>query len=46
LLEVNLSCNFIRGSIDRKVYLDFLEDMVGRLQEMRLRADRDGKKFK
>ncbi|KAL7496623.1 hypothetical protein ACHAWT_009299 [Skeletonema menzelii] len=46
LLEVNLSCNFFRGSFDRKIYLDFLEDMVGRLQEMRLMADRDGKKFK
>ena len=46
LLEVNLSCNFFRGSFDRKVYLDFMEDMVGRLQDMRLKADRDGKKFK
>jgi hypothetical protein len=46
LLEVNLSCNFFRGSFDRKTYLDFLEDMVGRLQSMRLVADREGKKFK
>ena len=46
LLEVNLSCNFFRGSFDRKVYLDFLEDMVVKLQAMRLVADREGKKFK
>ena len=46
LLEVNLSCNFFRGSFDRKVYLDFLEDMVTDLQARRLVADREGKKFK
>ncbi|KAL7546494.1 hypothetical protein ACHAWF_009831 [Thalassiosira exigua] len=46
LLEVNLSCNFFRGSFDRKVYLDFCEEMVGRLQGMRLAADEEGKKFK
>jgi hypothetical protein len=46
LLEVNLSCNFFRGSFDRQVYLDFCEDMVSKLQEMRLKADREGKKFK
>jgi len=46
LLEVNLSCNFFRGSFDRKVYLDFLEDMAVKMQGMRLVADREGKKFK
>lgn len=46
LLEVNLSCNFFRGSFDRKVYLDFLDDMVAKLQGMRLEADKEGKKFK
>lgn len=46
LLEVNLSCNFFRGSFDRKVYLDFLEDMLVKMQAMRLVADKEGKKFK
>ena len=47
LLEVNLSCNFFRGSFDRKVYLDFLEEMIVRMQELRLKADgEEGKKFK
>ncbi|KAL9180831.1 hypothetical protein ACHAXT_011284 [Thalassiosira profunda] len=46
LLEVNLSCNFFRGSFDRQVYLNFLEDMVVKLQGMRLVADKEGKKFK
>ena len=46
LLEVNLSCNFFRGSFNRKVYLEFLEDMVVKLQGMRLAADGEGKKFK
>ena len=40
------SCNFFRGTFDRKVYLDFLEDMVMKLQEMRLIADKQAKKFK
>jgi len=39
LLEVNLSCNFFRGSFDRKVYLDFLEDMIVNMQDMRLKAE-------
>ena len=43
LLEVNLSCNFFRGSFDRQIYLDFCEDMVKELQEMRLKADKVGK---
>ncbi|KAL3803695.1 hypothetical protein HJC23_003749 [Cyclotella cryptica] len=46
LLEVNLSCNFFRGSFDRQVYLDFCEEMIGNLQDMRLAADREGKKLK
>jgi hypothetical protein len=46
LLEVNLSCNFFRGSFDRAEYLDFCEELVGKLQDMRLAADREGKKFK
>jgi hypothetical protein len=39
LLEVNLSCNFFRGSFDKKVYLDFLEDMIVTMQDMRLKAE-------
>ena len=39
LLEVNLSCNFFQGSFDRKVYLDFLEDMIVNMQDMRLKAE-------
>ena len=46
LLDVNLSCNFFRGSFDRKEYLNFLEDMVVKMQGMRLVADKEGKKFK
>lgn len=46
LLEVNLSCNFFRGSFDRKVYLNFLEDMIVNMQGMRLNADKGGKEFK
>ena len=46
LLEVNLSCNFFRGSFDQKVYLDFLDDSLHRLQAQRLVADQEGKKFK
>lgn len=39
LLEVNLSCNFFRGSFDKKVYLDFIDDSFARLQAQRLTAD-------
>jgi hypothetical protein len=46
LLEVNLSCNFFRGSFDKKVYLDFCDDIFHRLQAQRLTADQEGKKFK
>ena len=46
LLEVNLSCNFFRGSFDKQLYMDFCEDLVAKMQEMRLKADEEGKKFK
>ena len=46
LLEVNLSCNFFRGSFDQKMYLDFVEESFARLQALRLEADRQGKVFK
>ena len=42
LLEVNLSCNFFRGTFDHKTYLDFLDDSLHRLQAQRLVADREG----
>mmetsp|Transcript_44324 Transcript_44324/g.107125 ORF Transcript_44324/g.107125 Transcript_44324/m.107125 type:complete len:445 (-) Transcript_44324:727-2061(-) len=46
LLEVNLSCNFFRGSFDRKVYLDFIDESFQSIQTLRLTADKDKKKFK
>jgi hypothetical protein len=46
LLEVNLSCNFFRGSFDKQVYMDFVDDSFHRLQAQRLTADQEGKKFK
>lgn len=46
LLEVNLSCNFFRGSFDKKLYLDFIDDSFSKLQVDRLTADATGKKFK
>jgi len=46
LLEVNLSCNFFRGSFDKKTYLDFIDDSFAVLQTARLAADQQGKKFK
>jgi hypothetical protein len=45
LLEVNLSCNFFRGDFDEKVYLDFIDDSLVKLQEMRLEADKEKKVF-
>ncbi|CAJ1966627.1 unnamed protein product [Cylindrotheca closterium] len=39
LLEVNLSCNFFRGSFDKKMYLDFIDDSFSKLQSLRLAAD-------
>jgi hypothetical protein len=45
LLEVNLSCNFFRGTFDKKTYLDFLDESIVNLQAMRLTADVDKKVF-
>mmetsp|Transcript_41021 Transcript_41021/g.85398 ORF Transcript_41021/g.85398 Transcript_41021/m.85398 type:complete len:457 (-) Transcript_41021:121-1491(-) len=39
LLEVNLSCNFFRGSFDLKYYLDFIESSLVKLQAQRLTMD-------
>lgn len=46
LLEANLSCNFFRGSFDKKVYLDFIDASFSKIQALRLTADAEGKKFK
>ena len=46
LLEVNLSCNFFRGSFDKAVYLDFVDEVFTDVQAKRLVADREGKVFK
>jgi hypothetical protein len=46
LLEVNLSCNFFRGSFDQKVYLDFVENALKHLQDKRIQADTTKKSFK
>jgi len=46
LLEVNLSCNFFRGSFDKQVYLDFCDDAIIALHEQRLKAETERKKFK
>ena len=35
LLEVNLSCNFFRGSFDKEVYLGFCRDLCEGLDERR-----------
>jgi hypothetical protein len=45
LLEVNLSCNFFRGTFDVKTYLDFIDDSLVKLQDMRLIADKEKKVF-
>jgi len=45
LLEVNLSCNFFRGSFDKRLYLDFIDDAFSTIQTKRLVADREDKKF-
>jgi hypothetical protein len=46
LLEVNLSCNFFRGTFDHSIYLDFIEDCLVKLHAMRLQArHEEGKKF-
>jgi hypothetical protein len=36
LLEVNLSCNFFRGSFDRKKYFSFVDEYLIMLQKLRL----------
>eukprot|EP01083_Nonionella_stella_P228243 809047_1 len=46
LLEVNLSCNFFRGTFDLKTYLDFIDDSLVKLQDLRLQADVSKKVFK
>jgi len=46
LLEVNLSCNFFRGSFDWGVYLDFVEKSFEKLHPLRVEAQNNGKKFK
>jgi hypothetical protein len=45
LLEVNLSCNFFRGSFDKKVYFDFIDESFSKLQALRLAADSENKIF-
>jgi len=46
LLEVNLSCNFFRGSFDKKLYLDFIDQSLVKLQSLRLVTDAGNKQFK
>jgi len=46
LLEVNLSCNFFRGTFDRAIYFDFIEDCFVKLHTMRLQAKKEHKKIK
>ncbi len=45
LLEVNLSCNFFRGSFDRHQYFDFIDESLAKLQALRLTADAERKIF-
>jgi hypothetical protein len=45
LLEVNLSCNFFRGSFDPHEYLDFIDESFAKIQALRLAADAEGKTF-
>lgn len=40
LLEINISCNFFRGSFDKKVYFDFIDDAFSTLQAKRLTIDK------
>lgn len=46
LLEVNLSCNFFRGTFDKKTYLDFIDNSIVKLQDLRLKADKNKTIFK
>lgn len=40
LLEINISCNFFRGTFDRKVYLDYIDTAFAVLQAKRLTTDK------
>lgn len=46
LLEVNLSCNFFRGSFDKQVYLNFIDEAIEFMHKQRVAAETEGKKFK
>lgn len=46
LLEVNLSCNFFRGSFDVPHYLDFCDHLLSDLQTKRMRTDEPKEKDK
>ena len=46
LLEVNLSCNFFRGSFDKQAYLNFIDQSLVKLQDLRLVADKNKTVFK
>jgi hypothetical protein len=39
LLEVNLSCNFFRGTFDVPKYLDFIDESLSHLQKLRLEVE-------
>ena len=39
LLEVNLSCNFFRGTFDVSKYFDFIDESLAHLQNLRIKAD-------
>jgi len=45
LLEVNLSCNFFRGTFDVDKYLDFIDESLVKLQKLRIQADEEKKTF-
>ena len=45
LLEVNLSCNFFRGSFDKVVYFNFVDKYFTYLDTMLVREDIQQKKF-
>lgn len=42
LLEVNLSCNFFRGSFDLGTYLDFCDTALSAIHEQRVRGVAEG----
>merc|ERR1712183_569779 len=46
LLEVNLSCNFFRGSFDQQAYFDFIDESFAKIQALRLTADAEKKQFR